>query len=202
MSFIDGFAHRLVGYFGPIAVYWTLEAIDGPEQEFSCPAGTLVLGGGSGEWPGLVVRDADALVARYLWDEHAGWVDTSGRRDVVRDRLRAPGAGLHFANWDVEDYVRFHRVCCTALVHTYDADLASAGFESWLEASLGEFILLCMPGLAPGLIEALSGARPEADVGFCNNILVVPAGIPVDANGGSAWEMRLKLRDDLATGNK
>jgi len=202
MSFIDGFAHRLVGYFGPIAVYWTLEAIDGPEQEFSCPACTLVLGGGSGAWPGLVVRDADALVARYLWDEHADWAGQAGRRDAVRERLRAPGAGLDFANWDVEDYVRFHRVCRTMLVHPYDADLASAGFESWLEAGLGEFILMCMPGLAAGLIEALDGARPEAGIGVHNNILVVPAGMPVDANGGSAWEMRLKLRDDLAPGNK
>ena len=69
MSYIDTFDNEFVGYFGGIPVYHPLEVVpaspDDPAQ-FACGPDNLVIGGGSGEWPGLVVKDAGETVACFV----------------------------------------------------------------------------------------------------------------------------------------
>ena len=184
MSFIDGYKHQLVGYFGYLPVYRPLEDIDGPKQEFSCPRGGLVIGGGSGEHPGLVLRDPAGAVAEFLretWPERAA---EAGWREAIHDHLRTPSDCLDFASWDVEDHVRFYTLCTTAVPNPYDPEGTASGFESWLCCSLGEFVFFAMPELARDLVHV-----------YWNNILLLPPGLPLYANGGSAWDARLKPLD-------
>lgn len=195
MSFIDGYRHQLVGYFGYLPVYRPLEDIDGPKQEFSCPRGGLAIGGGSGEHPGLVLRDPAGAVAEFLretWPERAA---EAGWRKAIHHHLRTPSDCLDFSSWDVEDHVRFYTLCTTAVPNPYDPEGTASGFESWLCCSLGEFVFFAMPELARGLIERLDDPARDLVHVYWNNILLLPPGLPLYANGGSAWDARLKPLD-------
>ena len=66
VSHIDSFKHELIGLFGGLPVYRPLQLIDG---DFQCDVNQLVLGGGSGEHPALVVKNLLAAVACYLDEE-------------------------------------------------------------------------------------------------------------------------------------
>lgn len=53
MSHIDSFKHEIVGLFGGLLVYHPLEDIQG---DFVCTPKCLLIGGGSGEHPALVIE--------------------------------------------------------------------------------------------------------------------------------------------------
>lgn len=194
MSFIDGYRHQLVGYFGPIPVYRPLEDVDGPPQEFSCPRGAVVIGGGSGEWPGLVLTKPVAAVAEFLWATYPERCDEPGWL-AVRDYLRSPQECLDFAGWGVEDFHRFHRICTQSVPNPFDSDRHELGLESWLCCGLGEFVFFAMPDMAHELIGQLDEPYRDLHHVYWNNILVPPPGLPIYANEGSAWEMGLKPMD-------
>lgn len=67
MSYIDTINHSYVGSFAGLPVYHPLEDLD-PEgvDEFSATPRNLVIGGGSGEHPGLVVKNMEVCVWKYL----------------------------------------------------------------------------------------------------------------------------------------
>ena len=72
MSYIDGFDHEIIGTLGYLPIYHPLETIEGDggwgAYDFSATPQNLVLGGGSGEHPGLVVHHLPTLAARFLLD--------------------------------------------------------------------------------------------------------------------------------------
>lgn len=69
MSYIDTFDNEFVGYFGGIAVYRPLEVVpahpDDP-QDFGCGPENLVIGGGRGEHPGIVVKAPGEAVVCFV----------------------------------------------------------------------------------------------------------------------------------------
>jgi hypothetical protein len=195
MSFIDGYRHRLVGYFGPIPVYRPLEDIDGLPQDFACPRGGLVIGGGSGEWPGLVLTDPAGAVAEFLWLTYPERAKEAGWADAVRQHLRSPHQCLDFTGWRVEDHVRFHRICTQAVPNPFDGERHEPGLESWLCCGLGELVFFAMPELAQALIGQLDEPHRDMHHVYWNNILLLPPGLPLYANEGSAWDMRLRPLD-------
>lgn len=67
MSYIDTINHSYVGNFAGLPVYHPLENLDEEKQdEFSATPQNLILGGGSGEHPGLVIQDLDFCVWQFL----------------------------------------------------------------------------------------------------------------------------------------
>jgi hypothetical protein len=66
MSHIDTINHSVVGTFAGISVYHTLQDIDGKDYDFSATPKNLVIGGGSGEHPGMVIQDLDFCVWEFL----------------------------------------------------------------------------------------------------------------------------------------
>ncbi|MFT8258506.1 MAG: hypothetical protein ACMZI2_04110 [Candidatus Symbiodolus clandestinus] len=69
MSYIDCFKHELLGYFNGLPINHPLEKIIGDgwgQYDFSATPENLILGGGSGEHPALVLHNLPALVAQYL----------------------------------------------------------------------------------------------------------------------------------------
>ena len=72
MSYIDAYDHEYIGSLGYLPIYRPLQVIDGDKwggYDFSATPDNLVLGGGSGEHPGLVVHKPGSLVAKFLYDQ-------------------------------------------------------------------------------------------------------------------------------------
>lgn len=216
MSYIDCFDHEFVGYFGGIPVYHPLEVVpDSPDDPacFACGPDNLVIGGGSGERPGLVVKDGGETVGCFV----RSWLEWHERNfpdeyQLLRPAVEAwPDASLghetadywrsvfEFAGWQTADYVDFSSRCASRgfprpFVPEEDGDL-----ESWLAASVGEFILLAMPELATDVIQRLGDLRQHVSGDIYRNLLLLPPGYPVWGRrevdmqviwGVSAWRIQ------------
>jgi hypothetical protein len=207
VSYIDSFDHEFVGYFGGLPVYHPLEVVpadpdDGP-RDFACGPDHLVIGGGSGEHPAIVVKEPGETVACFVrawlhwhqWqypEEHAAlrpavdaWPDASGRVETCGYWRRV----FEFAGWQAADHVAFSRRCsspafCRPFTPHEDGSVhpfAPGGdgcLERWLAVSVGEFILLAMPELASDAIRRLGELRPHISEGLYCNILLLPPGYP------------------------
>jgi hypothetical protein len=208
VSYIDTFDNEFVGYFGGIPVYHPLEVVpvspDDP-RGFACGPENLVIGGGSGEHPGLVVKDPGETVGcfvrawlsqheRYSADEPLtlrtaieAWPDATADRETSGYWQRV----FEFAGWRVADYTAFSQRCASgALPRPFDPD-EDGSLESWLAASVGEFVLLAMPELAEIAIQRLGDLRRHVRGGIYNNLLLVPPGYPVwgrkETDGRVTW---------------
>ena len=209
MSYIDTFDNEFVGYFGGIPVYHPLEVVpalpDDDPRDFACGPENLVIGGGSGEHPGIVVKapgEAVVCFVRAWLDEEnpflspevrqaiqpaiEAWPDVDvDRPDVDVERLWSEwrrGEWRHvfeFAGWRAADYVEFSGRCASRAFHRpYDPG-KDGSLEHWLAASVGEFILLAMPELAEDAVQRLGDLRRHVSGGIYMNLLLVPPGYPV-----------------------
>lgn len=191
MSYIDSYQHEIIGLFGGIPVYHPLEDIPEPKgplvgEDFGCSRGQLVLGGGTGEHPAMVLRNPAGAVADFVL--------SSGDFEVpsdVKTRLSKAinvDACLYFAGWSVEDYHDFFQICTNAtLPNPFDPDGDDMGLEVWLHRGFGEFIYYAMPQLAADMVRLTTPLHKDRDRVHYNNILIIPAHMPVYANGGNAF---------------
>jgi hypothetical protein len=194
MSHIDSFAHEIVGLFGGLPVYHPLQAIRG---DFVCDERHLLIGGGSGEHPALVIDDPTGAVALFLHDELAALNPTYSLRVEPRLAYRdawlevvtphvpaAPGDVLTYSEWTDDTHRRFRARCTSPAM---PCPLREDRFERDLVLGIGEFVFFALPTLAPAILDALDD--PYADFKHVqhNNILLVPPNMPVYANGGNAF---------------
>lgn len=188
MSHIDSYAHQLVGYLAGVRVYYALEDIEGSPQhgDFDCKAGQLVLGGGSGEWPGMVLDDPNAAVATFLALTGDEAVEKRGWADIITP-WQFRDEALRFCAWRPEDYRHFVERCeSPALIDPFREE-ADYSFIQWLLASFGQFVFHAMPELAPELMDQLDDpwtALKHPD--FCNIVLTAP-NTPTYANHGALF---------------
>ena len=188
MSHIDSYAHQLVGYLAGLPVYRPLVDIVGDEDfgDFSCKAGQLVLGGGSGEWPGLVLEKPETAVATFLvlCEEEA--VADRGWLDLVDGKAFERGALRHY-NWRTEDHARFYTLCQSeALPDPFD-DEADYSFEQWLLATFGQLVFHAFPEMASELMDQLDDPWTALKHNHFNNILLPVPNAPTYANGGQVF---------------
>jgi hypothetical protein len=219
MSYIDTFDNEFVGYFGGIPVYHPLEVVPASPDDpacFACGPENLVIGGGRGERPGLVVKEAGETVACFVrawlrWQEQnwpeeyqvlrpavAAWPDAVAPLEDCRYWRRV----LEFAGWQAADYVKFSAWCASPVFQVPYDPAEHGSLEAWLAESVGEFIFLAMPELAPDALRRLGDLRHHVSEGFSRsrscypNLLLAPPGYPVwgrrevDNNviwGISAW---------------
>jgi hypothetical protein len=215
LSYIDTFDHEFVGYFGGIPVYHPLVDIpDGPDrrEDFGCGPGHLVIGGGSGEHPAIVVLEPSVVVISFIhaWREELERLYPDEYQSLRPTAETLPAAPvrwhpddwwgvLDFAGWAVKDYVKFDDRCKSrAFRRPFDPDKDGL-LEAWLASSVGEFILLAMPELCRDLTDQLADLRDRVGCfPLYENILLVPPGYRVwgrrERNnqvmwGNSAWRV-------------
>jgi hypothetical protein len=182
MSHIDSFKHEIVGFLGYLPVYHPLEDIDG---DFICNPSQLLLGGGSGEHPALVIEDPTAAVAYFLHAILADEEKLAHWRKIIEPFLNfSLSELLTFYDWDIERYSSFHQMSkSNALPNPSDGK----NIEGWLVLGIGEFVFFSMPHLAKALMDQLKDPYQHFHHMLYNNIMVIPPNFPVYANGGNRF---------------
>lgn len=192
MSYIDGFKHEIIGLFGSVPVYRPLEDLpynsNGWEGDFACSTGQLVIGGGSGEHPGLVLLDPARAVADFAYK--SGDFDLSDQMASHLSDLIGTPPHFNFAGWSTENYYDYHMLCTTgSLPNPFDPD-GESSLEHWLHLGFGEFIYYAMPQLAYQIIGKISPLHIKKSSILFNNITIIPPNMPVDASNGNAFFRR------------
>lgn len=189
MSHIDSYKHEIVGLLGCLPVYHPLEDIpgsqDGEEFDFSCTTEQLVIGGGSGEHPGLVLLDAASAVAEFVY-ECGDFELSDGLKSHLSGVIGLP-PHFNFAGWSTEDHHDFYELCVNGSLPNAFETQSDITLEAWLHLGFGEFIYYAMPHLAAQLIEKIKPHHSSAGHIHYNNITLIPPGMPVYANGGNRF---------------
>jgi hypothetical protein len=196
MSHIDSFRHQIVGLFGLLPIYRPLEDIDG---DFQCTTSQLLLGGGSGEHPAMVLTRLPTAVARYLqYCLHARVFDAHGATPTpTQEAIRAvitPYVGqpnddvVTFYEWSAATHEHFAQLCRSpALPNRYSIYERTMSLHDWLILGLGEFIFFAMPDLATPILTKLNTPYQGFRHVYFNNIMLLPPNMPVYANSGNAY---------------
>jgi hypothetical protein len=198
MSFSDTFDNEFVGYLGGIPVYHPLEVVpalpDDDPLEFACGPEHLLIGGGSGEHPGIVVKAPGETVICFVraWLGQTPFLSPEERQALrpaveawpdAPDRRRHPRSYwrqvFEFAGWRAADYVAFSTRCASRAFHRPFDPGQDGSLEQWLAASVGEFILLALPELAEDAVRRLGDLRRHVRGDLYKNILLLPPGYPV-----------------------
>lgn len=196
MSHIDGYDHEIIGSLGYLPIYHPLETIEGDGGwgafDFSATPQNLVLGGGSGEHPGLVVHHLPSLAARFLLDslaESESALLSREESDYVGE-LYYVSDTLEFCGWSIRQYAALLEMAqSVTFMHPVGENEA---VEDWLERSLGELIWFALPELNPeharlAAIFQRFGINPTM-----RNVAVDPPGYPpcggrIIINGSLTW---------------
>ncbi len=191
MSYIDCFKHEFLGSLNGLPIYHLSESVkfeDHGHRAFDCDETSLIIGGGSGEHPALVVTGLDSLVAEYLLhDVHMCEVHGRDRREKLAGSARESLEDIAFSanqeflfiGWRMKDYAKFYERAASPINPTPLAPDEDA--ESWLRLSLGEFVYFSLPELCPRRLEmqALAGLGDESGWTasfWMRNILCPPPG--------------------------
>ncbi len=193
MSYIDTFDHELVGFFGGLPLYHPLEVVSGTSVpgEFACSPSQLVLGGGDGEHPAIILHDAAGAVTIFvgLWFEAGNKQDDlSTEALAILDQAPTPTRCLKYADWELEKYASFFARCLSPAFPTPYRIERHMSMEGWFVASLGEFIYFSMPELATETVKLLHEADVRIHEPLFFNVTVPPPGSlrSGQANGGEA----------------
>ncbi|MCO7263403.1 hypothetical protein [Dickeya zeae] len=158
MSYIDTIKHELVGFLNGLPIYHPLEEVaDSPwgEDDFSCTPDNLIIGGGAGEHPALVIHELGALVASYLLlclqKHNEFFPEQPDPLPIVSvDRLYEMAGrprALEFCGWSMNHVREFVDLAHSPLHPNPLSEMGSA--EEWIEHSIGEFVYYSLPELNP-----------------------------------------------------
>lgn len=218
MSHIDSYEHELVGYFAGYPVYHVLDTEvdyepDSDDRDFYIGYRQLVIGGGSGEHPGLVMVSSDLAVKAYVLavnddecrpNEHKFNLDESLESELKSELAYTKTRDMVvFAGWATTTHVDFYKLCQSdAMLHPYHEDDYLTSFEDWLLQGFGEFIYFAMPDLAPETVAKFKPLAPESNPSEYNNILLPIPNAANYANQGAAFEMERRNLRETKTSRK
>lgn len=195
MSHIDGFDHEYIGNLGRLPLYHPLQIIDGGGwgcHDFSATPHNLLIGGGSGEHPALVIHHLPSLVTRFLTSQltKAEEATLNETEKAYIDHLLFTDNRLEFCGWEVSDYAHLQRMAENSLfMHPLTEEITA---EEWVELSIGELVYYSMPDLNPEH-QTLQALFRRFDIRpTMGNITLVPPGYPpvggrVTGNGRIKW---------------
>jgi hypothetical protein len=197
MSHIDSFKHELVGLIGGLPVYHPLQSING---DFESGVNQLIIGGGSGEHPALIIKNPLSTVACFLENHIESLEDNALFKDDFSNAAKKWKSIIkkyvnwqvdyhfHFSGWSVSNYKHFYDLLTgSGIPNPYDED-SDRSFESWLILGIGEFTFFAMPKLASEIMTQLDDPYKYFHSILFNNILLIPPNMPVYANGGNAFK--------------
>jgi len=195
MSYIDSYEHEYIGSLGYLPIYHPLQEIEGDDwggYDFSASPGDLILGGGSGEHPGLVVHKLESSAAKFLYDQLTEEEEESLAKSDKEYLLNLCYADdvLEFCDWTVRQYANLTAMAASeAFGSPLEEDEA---VEDWLRKSLGELVYYSLPELNPEHEKlAAMFSRFSIDATM-HNVLCVPPGYPPcggrrTTDGESTW---------------
>jgi hypothetical protein len=197
MSCIDTFDHQFVGYFGNLPIYRPLVVHTGAQaggDEFSCAPGNLIIGGGGGEHPAVVVRSPAYAVCRFLFqwllwceeDHTQAYLENSNTFErwhhvLLRGIPLQPWSEVfEFAGWGLADFEAFAKRCRSeAFMTPFPLGVQGSNeVEEWFAASLGEFVFFAMPELAGQTIGLFDDAVRLVRRSVYRNVVLPAPGYP------------------------
>lgn len=182
MSHIDSYDHEFLGKFAYLPVYHPLQEVDRyewGEEDFGFTPANLILGGGSGEHPGLVIHKLECCVARFLigfLSEKDFNTLTKEGQEYLRSLASTPTTALlEYCGWTKEHHQRFETAVHSEAVN---GPVAGEDLQDWLAANVGEFVYFSLPELNPEQARMKALMRPFQLYGRYVNFLCVPPGYP------------------------
>lgn len=182
MSYIDCFQHELLGYFNGLPIYHPLEKVIGDgwgEYDFSCTPDNLILGGGAGEHPGLVLHNLPALVAGYLLlamefhKLHFPEITIPISEKTIDDiQCLYYKSELEFCNWSMSNIHEFVE-CAKSPLHSTPLK-ENQEVERWITDSIGEFIYFSLPELLHDKYNILFDEFRKWRTPYCMSNVVCP----------------------------
>ena len=182
MSHIDSYQHEYLGQFGYLPVYRFLEKVEAPwgDHDFGGGPENLVLGGGSGEHPGLVLHGLEHFVFYFLYNQLR-----EEQQEELKDKRYADlkpyfytGTTdlLEFCQWGVQSYVDFDEMARSERMETPCPE--EEPVEYWILASFGELIYYSLPEMNPKQNELNEIFKPYDIQPTMGNIKLSPPGYP------------------------
>lgn len=186
MSYIDTIKHEIVGHLNGLPIYHPLEIHkEGAWSDpyFSCTPDNLILGGGAGEHPALVIHGLGALVARYILHYVDTLTDLEKNYPALPDDttewlqdLAFPETSemLEFCGWRMVHYSKFVENAKSQVNGRPLENPEKA--EEWIKLSIGEFVFFSMPDLNPYQDEMLNlaGIKGGEKLGCLMNNVTCP----------------------------
>jgi hypothetical protein len=164
MSYIDTIDHELIGYLNGLPIYHPLESVSKGtwgEYDFSCSPSNLVLGGGSGEHPALILHKLESFVAKYILfddDQKVKHFADRGYKPLEEDVLNqlidiseVEDKVLEFCDWSMIQTYDFVELAKSRLHST--PLLEAQSVEKWIQLSIGELIYFSLGDLNPAKIK-------------------------------------------------
>ena len=154
MSYIDCFKHEIVGIIAGIQIYHPLVSIINTDgSDFSCTHRDLVIGGGEGEFPGIVVCNVPAVVDYFLHYQARHDLRIDPNELTPFDEIVAADC-FDLTTLSDDFKTNFHiRAMGEKCETPYSINMSLFGgkkrttMEEWLAVSIGEFVYLSMPEL-------------------------------------------------------
>lgn len=153
MSHIDSYDHEYIGRLAYLPVYHPLQEVERNrwgEEDFGFTPANLILGGGSGEHPGLVIHKLECCVARFLVEaisdrdlDKLSQEDQNFLNDLANESYHKI---LEFCGWYVHHYAEFHEAIYSKAVFGPEED---ERVEDWLIGNIGELVYYALPELNP-----------------------------------------------------
>ncbi len=157
MSYIDTIKHELVGYINGLPIYHPVEAVKyggWGDYNFSCNPENLVIGGGAGEHPALVIHNLGSLAASYILlcierhSEYFADTFTAPPEETINrlsDIAFDSGEHLEFCHWSMTHFRDFVELAKSPLHATPLLEKQTP--EGWIKKSIGEFVYFSLPEL-------------------------------------------------------
>jgi len=197
MSYIDSFDHEYIGQLGYLPIYHPLETIERVkwgDYDFGADPTNLVLGGGSGEHPGLVLHHMESFVAKFLLDriteDDEKLMSEEDRTFVVDLAFVDYSELLEFCDWRISEIANFYEMAkSSAMGSPLDGDEM---MEEWLVKSIGELVYYSLPDLNPEHAR-LSKIFEDCEIhAVMRNVTISPSGYPTRGgrqviNGKTVW---------------
>lgn len=211
MSYIDTIKHELVGQFNGLPIYHPLESETSNkwgDYDFNCTPDNLVLGGGAGEHPALVLHDLGGLSAHYILHCIENFDLPEETINRVCDIAYRTEEHLEFCGWSMGQIHRFVENSKSEVNSTpFNPDMYN--IENWIKYSIGEFIFYSLPELNPDYQEIinLEGMKDNfLGYWFCNVTCPPPNYIKsrkqamqetgFEQNGFFRWDFIYSVQDE------
>lgn len=198
MSTIDCFKHSFLGTFCEyVPIYIPHETID--RDDLGADVGEIILGGGGGEHPALVISDLDSCVLsflNYLVDDDCDYKS----EDIDKILTEKDKKYLYYRNntfiyyyWQIIHYASFHKA-----INRYTEDYKFPfRDEMYIQCSIGELVFHSLPFLITDLevVKLRLQIKPLVYHSIFSSIKVKPPEYNVYANGGNYFFSELYKKE-------
>ena len=180
MSHIDSWDHEFVGTLGYLPIYHPLQDIPKAkwgDPDFGATPANLVLGGGSGEHPGLVLHRLECFVAHFLADQLSDKDEeklSEEAHELLAELTVDHDELFEYCGWRIDQKARFYQMAQSAAFMNPLGE--GEPLEYWLLSTFGELVYYAMPELNPYHEELKGIFAPFEIYPTMSNVRAVPHG--------------------------